>query len=191
MMKLTITSRQKKPKKLNRIGKETCYAFAFIDSFQFLSSSVENLANAFETMSITQCMLSKTFGQSLDEGIKFRKGHFAFNYFTSLERLNDEHGRVLQWLKGKAVLAGRNMLLHKVLGTVSNVKLWKIFCLSSLTRCFSVGRCSWRISAKCCWRHWTRSCSLLWRTWSYHVMVFQVYQNTITVCERWRMEWIF
>ena len=64
------------------------FTVKFLDSYQFLSSSLSKLVSNLDSLPITQQLKSK-YPQLKDEVLK-RKGVFPYSYFNSLDRLNEK-----------------------------------------------------------------------------------------------------
>ena len=70
-----------------KTGRKIYFTIQFIDSFQFMSSSLANLANNLHTLPLTETLSQKYMSLSLDT--LRRKGVFPYSYFSSLETLNE------------------------------------------------------------------------------------------------------
>ena len=70
-----------------KTGKAIFFTIKFINSFQFMSSSLANLANNLHTLPLTETLSQKYMSLSLDT--LRRKGVFPYSYFSSLETLNE------------------------------------------------------------------------------------------------------
>ena len=68
-------------------GKTVFFNVAFLDSFQFMSSSLASLVNNLDSLPFTE-MLKRDYPNLTNETIK-RKGVFPYSYFDSLSKLQE------------------------------------------------------------------------------------------------------
>lgn len=68
-------------------GRTIFFTLSFIDSFQFMSSSLATLAENHKTLPYTEALKLKT--PSLSDEVLRRKGIFPYSFFSSFEVLND------------------------------------------------------------------------------------------------------
>ncbi|MEL7522399.1 MAG: DNA polymerase, partial [Cyanobacteria bacterium J06553_1] len=67
--------------------KREYYTITFIDSFQFLSSSLAKLVDALPDTPISRRMVANAYNLSVEDGQRISKGHFPYTFFTSFDIL--------------------------------------------------------------------------------------------------------
>ena len=77
------------PVGITRKNRTIYFTINFMDSFQFMSSSLATLANNLETHPITEQLKDRV--PSLSPDVLQRKGVFPYSYFTSLAVLDETH----------------------------------------------------------------------------------------------------
>ena len=82
---MTVTARI--PVDQTREGKTVYFNVVFLDSFQFMSSSLANLTNNLDSLPFTE-VLQRDYPNLSNETIK-RKGVFPYSYFNSLSQLQE------------------------------------------------------------------------------------------------------
>lgn len=71
------------------VGQNETFEIRFLDSFRFMASSLESLANNLNDDNFH--VLNKMFAQKEEFNLIRRKGVFPYSYIDSMERFNDEH----------------------------------------------------------------------------------------------------
>ena len=82
-----MTIRAKVPVGQSRNGKTIFFDIVFLDSFQFMSSSLSNLAQNLQLLPVTEKL--KQDIPTLSTDVLRRKGVFPYTYFSSLQILDD------------------------------------------------------------------------------------------------------
>ena len=82
-----MTLSAKIPVDKTKTDKTVNFTIKFLDTFQFMASSLANLVNHLETMSHTHS-LKRRYKQVSDDVLR-RKGVFPYTYFTSLETMQE------------------------------------------------------------------------------------------------------
>ena len=75
------------PVDTSKEGKLINFQIKFQDSYQFLTSSLANLVHNLETLPITQTLKCKY--KNVSDDMLRRKGVFPYNYFSSLDKLQE------------------------------------------------------------------------------------------------------
>ena len=82
-----MTLRARIPVELTREGKQVYFNVVFLDSYQFMSSSLASLVNNLDSLPFTE-VLQPDYPNLTNETIK-RKGVFPYSYFNSLSKLQE------------------------------------------------------------------------------------------------------
>ena len=82
-----MSMRAKVPVGKTKTGKTINFEIAFLDSYQFMSSSLATLANNLDSLPLTQ-KLRQDF-PNLSDDLITRKGVFPYSYFSSLSKLDE------------------------------------------------------------------------------------------------------
>ena len=82
-----MTLRARIPVGLSRDGKQLWFEIHFLDSYQFLTSSLSHLVSCLEQLPITRRM--KSLYPALSDEVIVRKGVFPYSYFDSLSRMDE------------------------------------------------------------------------------------------------------
>ena len=82
-----MSMRARVPVGKSKTGKTIYFEIAFLDSYQFMSSSLATLANNLDSLPLTQ-KLRQEF-PNLSDALIARKGVFPYSYFDSLSKLNE------------------------------------------------------------------------------------------------------
>ena len=82
---MTLTARI--PVEMSKEGKQIYFNVVFLDSYQFVSSSLANLVNNLDSLPFTE-VLQRDYPNLTNDTVK-RKGVFPYSYFDSLSRLEE------------------------------------------------------------------------------------------------------
>ena len=82
-----MSIRAKVPVGKNKTGKTIYFDIVFVDSFQFMPSSLATLANNLQNHPLTKTL--KEEYPNLDDNVMRRKGVFPYAYFDSLDKLSE------------------------------------------------------------------------------------------------------
>ena len=73
--------------KPNKRRRKEYYTITFIDSFQFLPSSLAKLVDSLPDTPLSRRMLTKTYNMSMENAQRISKATFPYSFFTSFDVL--------------------------------------------------------------------------------------------------------